>query len=95
MFRVELVVKHSYRTIPAIKPDFDDRSQLPCYPPDGVTFTGATAINNMGQVIVSGVTAVIPEPQSYALMLAGLGLIGFMALRKKIGVFSAGQQPLS
>jgi hypothetical protein len=33
----------------------------------------AIGINNNGQILV--VTA-IPEPQSYALMLAGLGLIG-------------------
>jgi hypothetical protein len=29
------------------------------------------------------VTAPIPEPETYALMLAGLGLVGFMARRRK------------
>jgi hypothetical protein len=45
----------------------------------GVTFTDATAINNHGQVAVLGV----PEPETYALLLAGLGLISFMARRRK------------
>jgi probable HAF family extracellular repeat protein len=49
--------------------------------PDGVILTRATGINNNGQVIAVGV---IPEPETYALLLAGLGLVGFMAKRKKI-----------
>lgn len=36
-------------------------------------------IYNLG----GGVTAPIPEPETYALMLAGLGLVGFMARRRK------------
>jgi probable HAF family extracellular repeat protein len=47
--------------------------------PDGVILTQAAGINNNGQVIAMGV---IPEPETYALMLAGLGLLGFMARRK-------------
>ena len=31
----------------------------------------------------TAVTAAVPEPESYAMMLAGLGLIGFLARRKK------------
>ncbi|MGH8762740.1 MAG: PEP-CTERM sorting domain-containing protein, partial [Nitrosospira sp.] len=46
--------------------------------PAGVYLTSASAINNQGQVI-----ATIPEPASYALMLAGLGLVGFMTRGKK------------
>ncbi|SFH42909.1 PEP-CTERM protein-sorting domain-containing protein [Nitrosospira sp. Nsp14] len=49
--------------------------------PDGVVLTEATGINNLGQVIAIGV---IPEPESYILFLAGLGLIGFMARRKRV-----------
>jgi probable HAF family extracellular repeat protein len=46
--------------------------------PDGVILTGAHLINNAGQVIVTGGTPPIPEPPSYAVMLAGLILLGFV-----------------
>ena len=48
--------------------------------PRGVILTEATDINNVGQVIALGV----PEPESYAMFLAGMGLIGFMASRKRL-----------
>ena len=47
--------------------------------PEGIILTSADAINDHGLVLVQA----IPEPESYALMLVGLGLIGFMARRKK------------
>ena len=47
--------------------------------PQGVILTNAGDINNNGQVIAIGV----PEPETYALLLAGLGLVGFMGRRKK------------
>jgi probable HAF family extracellular repeat protein len=47
--------------------------------PDGVMLTQAVDINNNGQVIATG----IPEPETYALMLAGLALIGFVARQKR------------
>ncbi|PTQ80731.1 putative secreted protein with PEP-CTERM sorting signal [Nitrosospira multiformis] len=50
--------------------------------PEGWTLTSAMGINNHGQVIAAGL---IPEPETYALMLAGLGLIGFVAWRQKSG----------
>lgn len=47
--------------------------------PSGIVLTEATAINNMGQVVVLGV----PEPAAYVLMIVGLGLVGFVANRRK------------
>jgi hypothetical protein len=47
----------------------------------GVVLTDARAINDHGQVIVQG--SMIPEPETYALLLAGLGLIGVMPRRGK------------
>ena len=36
------------------------------------------AINNHGQLVAAGL-AVVPEPEMYAMLLLGLGLIGFLA----------------
>jgi probable HAF family extracellular repeat protein len=46
-------------------------------PPTGFAFYSATAINNHGQLVAMG--AVVPEPEMYAMLLLGLGLIGFLA----------------
>lgn len=43
--------------------------------------TGATGGLYGGSFVVA--TAPVPEPETYALMLAGLGVIGFMASRRK------------
>ena len=45
---------------------------------DHVTLTA----NNFDWIVVDNVTAV-PEPETYAMLLAGLGLLGFMAHRRK------------
>ncbi|PTR16062.1 putative secreted protein with PEP-CTERM sorting signal [Nitrosospira sp. Nsp2] len=50
--------------------------------PKGAILFSAYDINNAGQVIAIGV---IPEPEVYALFLAGLALVGFVARRKKMG----------
>jgi len=53
--------------------------------PAGIVLTGATGINSMGQIIAfthASTIPTIPEPQSYALMLAGLILTRFMVRRK-------------
>jgi probable HAF family extracellular repeat protein len=49
--------------------------------PAGIVLREAVDINNAGQVLV---TALIPEPQSYALMIAGLILLGLVARRKSL-----------
>jgi probable HAF family extracellular repeat protein len=62
-----------------------DLNSLPDVPA-GFVITRALGINNAGQIIaVVDSIPPIPEPQSYALMLAGLGLIGFWAWRQKSG----------
>jgi probable HAF family extracellular repeat protein len=48
--------------------------------PDGGFLYRATGINNSGQIIA---ISIIPEPATYALMLAGLGLTGFMVPRRR------------
>ena len=41
-----------------------------------------TAASYSGNIVVAPVSAV-PEPESYALLLAGLGAIGFVARRRQ------------
>jgi probable HAF family extracellular repeat protein len=54
--------------------------------PAGFVVGSAVGINNAGQIIAyADAIPSIPEPQSYALMIAGLGLIGFVAWRQKSG----------
>jgi hypothetical protein len=47
--------------------------------PEGVILAFAQGINNAGQVIA----ILVPEPESYALLLAGLALIGVVTWRKE------------
>ena len=49
--------------------------------PGGAVMDEARAINNTGQVLV--LVSYVPEPESYALMLAGLVLTGVMVRRKQ------------
>jgi PEP-CTERM motif len=47
-------------------------------------FTGTfSPFSDMGTYGVGLVAAPVPEPSTYALMLAGLGLVGFMARRRR------------
>jgi probable HAF family extracellular repeat protein len=48
--------------------------------PGGAAY--ATGINNDGQVAVN--LSPIPEPETYAMLLAGLGLLGFIARRRMV-----------
>jgi probable HAF family extracellular repeat protein len=50
--------------------------------PQGLSPHAAFGINDTGQIIV--VASAVPEPETYALLLAGLSLIGFMARRKRL-----------
>jgi probable HAF family extracellular repeat protein len=62
--------------------------------PDGVVLTDARGINNVDQVVAVGITSAIPEPEPYALMLAGLVLVGFMTgSKRKIDYRTAGISP--
>ena len=62
----------------------------------GYTFAGLTPATNYSlQISIAEVSnlgdhyalqvAAVPEPDSYAMLLGGLGLIGFMARRRRIG----------
>jgi probable HAF family extracellular repeat protein len=52
-------------------------------------FSDAFAINNVGQIVAQAtdghayLLSPIPEPQTYAMLLVGLGLVGFIARRRK------------
>ena len=48
----------------------------------GATFANAAGGNDVIQA-ARGTVAAIPEPETYALMLAGLGVVGFVARRRK------------
>jgi probable HAF family extracellular repeat protein len=51
--------------------------------PVGIVLTDATGINNHGQIIALGSIPLIPEAEAYAMFMAGLGLLGFIARRRK------------
>lgn len=62
-------------------------------PSDGFSFSGLTAgnysLNFLGTVTgpgmgaYGGLVTAVPEPETYALMLAGLGIVGFVAARRR------------
>ena len=49
------------------------------YGPNGSYFYDSTAVRGT----IADVTTPVPEPETYAMMLAGLGLLGVMACRRK------------
>jgi probable HAF family extracellular repeat protein len=80
------VATHAFITGPNGGPMNDLNSLIDL--PGGIILTSATGINNSGQVIANGTILGIPEPKTYALLLAGLALITAVAWRKKhIGPF--------
>jgi hypothetical protein len=50
-----------------------------------VLFAGGDVGNGHGSLLSQTIPA-IPEPETYAMMLAGLGLLGFVARRRRQGL---------
>lgn len=50
--------------------------------PDGSLGTPVIAGWDLGKNQIAGITAAVPEPGTYAMMLAGLGLVGFAVRRR-------------
>ena len=48
-----------------------------------ITAAGGDGYYAVGQFIANGTIAAVPEPETYAMMFAGLGLLGFMVRRQK------------
>jgi hypothetical protein len=48
-----------------------------------VSGTGGDLVLSSVSVDFTAITTVVPEPETYAMMLAGLGLVGFMARSRK------------
>lgn len=71
--------RHAFITAPNGESMADLNSLV--YLPRGVILTEAVGVNNLGQVLA---VSIVPEPESSALMLVGLGLIGFISRRKKM-----------
>jgi hypothetical protein len=51
--------------------------------------TGEGVGTRGGFYSVSSTVTPVPEPETYAMMLSGLGVIGFLALRRRSGAYSA------
>ncbi|HEV3009445.1 MAG TPA: PEP-CTERM sorting domain-containing protein [Burkholderiales bacterium] len=79
--------------VPALIEDFLDSQNLPGTPPlingrlalDFVHLSDTNGVGTQYIVFYDGLfaTAAIPEPETYALLLAGLGLLGFVARRRR------------
>ena len=54
-----------------------------------VLFSGADGGDGHGSLLSQNITNAVPEPETYAMMLAGLGLLGFVARRRRQGLGGA------
>jgi PEP-CTERM motif len=61
-------------------------------PTDGVIDVTAYALKSLNPTPSNWVTSPVPEPSTYAMLLAGLGLIGFIAYRRK---YNSSNMPLA
>lgn len=77
---------------PLTQPQIDQLAYADCAPGGmmgatcmtGTSLAGYGAIGTMGGIPVSqSITAAVPEPETYAMFMAGLGLVGFMARRRR------------
>ena len=48
-----------------------------------IKFTGSNPKLNFGGSFNASTVSAVPEPETYAMLLAGLGVVGFMARRRK------------
>ncbi len=56
---------------------------------EGLSFTGGDLVFSVNSIadkdnVVTDTISAVPEPETYAMLLAGLGLVGYTARRKKI-----------
>ena len=70
----------SWAGVPGVAPG--GYGQLIVYT-DATSFSGNSAYLQDGSNTTVAVFAPVPEPETYAMLLAGLGLLGFMARRRK------------
>jgi len=56
---------------------------IPDYSYEEMTANSALIMGLEPQVVSRFAVAAVPEPETYAMMLAGLGLVGFLARRRK------------
>ena len=68
------------------QPQFTHRTGLQAHGVgvDGVVGVARSFIDRYAPGVHWGVAAPVPEPETYAMLLAGLGLLGYAARRRKL-----------